>query len=283
MQRSKKKLTNSTFAALCLSLLGCNTTLQQIQSDTGNPGSGVRSQSPTTPNQESFLDPGVVNGIDVFDGKGTINWSMVESDNQTFVYTRATMGSSKKDDLFTTYWGQLANSRLLRGAYHFYHVDEDPVVQADHFLATYIYSSKDLRPMLDIEGSSFASGSDPDPSTEREALTSNLQTWLIKVFQKTGCRPIIYTGQSFANEWLVNSNEEPDPRFADYKLWIAEYFKSPSIIRSPKPTITWGDDWTLWQYADSLNVDGISEEVDTSIYRGTIQSFRNDLLCDRSQ
>ncbi len=283
MQCSRKKITNSTPALLCLSLLGCSNILQQPLLGTSEPGSEGRSATQGLPNQQPPLDPKLVYGIDVFDGKGTINWSKVERNHQQFVYARATMGSSEKDKLFITYWNQLSKSQLLRGAYHFYHAYEDPVTQASHFLATYKYSPGDLRPMLDIENSSFGSGNDPDPSSERELLKNNLQTWLFKVYQETGCRPIIYTGQSFANEWLVDANDSTDPRFADYKLWIAEYFEPPSTVKSPKPTATWGEDWTLWQYANSLTVNGISKRVDTSIYRGTLESFRSDMLCGRSQ
>ena len=74
---------------------------------------------------------------------------------------------------------------LIRGAYHFYRADEDPVMQANNFLANVKLESGDLPPILDIEKI--------PRRKSNEKLIEDLKIWCRIVEETYGEKPIIYT------------------------------------------------------------------------------------------
>ncbi|WP_313717296.1 GH25 family lysozyme, partial [Kaistella carnis] len=96
-------------------------------------------------------------GMDVshYQRKEDIVWDSLSIGNRTipikFVVLRATMGNKSTDKHFEEFWTLSKKHELIRGAYHFYRADEDPVMQANNFLANVKLESGDLPPILDIE------------------------------------------------------------------------------------------------------------------------------------
>jgi lysozyme len=76
----------------------------------------------------------MVNGMDVSDFQTNVNWQSVNEAGYSFAYCKATEGLNWTADTFAANWAGLAAAGMLRGAYHLFHFDEDPVLQADHFL-----------------------------------------------------------------------------------------------------------------------------------------------------
>ena len=96
-------------------------------------------------------------GFDIshYQKKEDIKWDSLTIANDgiklDFVVMRATMGNRKKDKHFDDFWETSKKNELIRGAYHFYRADEDPVMQANNYLESVKLESGDLRPVLDIE------------------------------------------------------------------------------------------------------------------------------------
>ena len=73
-------------------------------------------------------------GIDLSHYQETddVQWDSLSIANQSipirFVVLRATMGEKKVDRHFDHFWNQAQKHNLIRGAYHFYRADEDPVL-----------------------------------------------------------------------------------------------------------------------------------------------------------
>ena len=184
-----------------------------------------------------------------------IKWDSLSIGNRTvplkFVVLRATMGNRSKDKNFDEFWELSKKHNLIRGAYHFYRADEDPVKQANNFLESVKLEEGDLVPVLDIERIPIRNS--------RAELIENLKIWLKIVEEKYGEKPIIYT---FYHYYKDNLRGE----FDDYPLWLANYNNVPQ----PSPD----DDWKMWQFTENGIVYGINTKVDLNVFNGNLWSLK---------
>lgn len=196
-------------------------------------------------------------GIDLshYQRKEDIKWDSLSVANGAlpieFVVLRATMGNKNADKNFNHFWEISKENNLIRGAYHFYRADEDPVFQANNFLENVKLESGDLPPILDIEKI-------PRRKT-KEKLIEDLQTWCKIIEEKYGEKPIIYTYYHYYKDYLKGE-------FDDYPLWLANYNDVPQ----PSPD----DDWDFWQFTENGIVHGVNTKVDINIYNGSLWSLK---------
>lgn len=184
-----------------------------------------------------------------------IQWDSLSIANKSiplqFVVLRATMGKKSKDKNFDTFWKLAQKHELIRGAYHFYRADEDPVIQANNFLESVKLEEGDLVPILDIE-------KNPIRKSKKE-LIKNLKIWLKIVEEKYGKKPILYTYYYYYRDNLQGE-------FNDYPLWLANYNDVPQ----PEPN----NDWKIWQFTENGIVHGINSKVDINVFNGTLWSLK---------
>src|SRR5262245_764947 len=76
----------------------------------------------------------VTQGIDVSHHDGTIDWSAVKSGGIDFAIMKATESTNFVDPMFATNWAGAGQSKIVRGAYHFFRPAADAVAQADFFV-----------------------------------------------------------------------------------------------------------------------------------------------------
>jgi GH25 family lysozyme M1 (1,4-beta-N-acetylmuramidase) len=196
---------------------------------------------------------GYKEGLDVSHWQGTIDWAQVRAAGKTFVFAKATEGTSFLDDKYARNKAGAMGQGILFGAYHFARPGaNDPVKEADWFVNNMGLQHGMMIPAMDLE---VTGGLGPT------ALTTWTKAWLQRVADRTGVKPLIYTSPSF---WRSNLN---DSRwFADngYSvLWVAHWnVTSPSV-----PGSNWGGhSWTFWQYTSDGTVPGISGRVDLNRY-----------------
>lgn len=196
-------------------------------------------------------------GIDMshYQRKEDIKWDSLSFGNRTipieFVVLRATMGNKSRDKNFDDFWKLAKKHEKIRGAYHFYRADEDPVLQANNFLANVKLESGDLPPVLDIEKV-------PKMKTNKK-LISDLKVWCRIVEEAYGEKPIIYTYYHYYKDFLKGE-------FDDYPLWLANY----NDVLEPAPET----DWDFWQFTEKGIVYGINTKVDVDIYNGSLWSLK---------
>jgi lysozyme len=192
-----------------------------------------------------------LSGIDVSKWQATVNWESVQQAGIEFAFARATYGTSEVDSYFSDNWQAMKNAGVIRGAYHFFLVADDPTQQAEFFIKTVgSLGPNDLPPVIDVESTSGTSSN----------LAADVQTWLNVVEQGLGRTPIIYTAPSYWNENITGG-------FGDYPLWVAEYG-----VSSPKPVNGWSN-YTFWQYSSSGTVAGVNGAVDQDYFNGTSQDL----------
>lgn len=173
-----------------------------------------------------------------------------------FVVLRATMGNRSADKHFDEFWKLSKKHNLVRGAYHFYRADEDPVMQANNFLANVKLESGDLPPVLDIEKI-------PKRKSTKE-LVADLKIWCKIVEETYGEKPIIYTYYHYYKDFLKDE-------FNGYPIWLANYNDVPQ----PSPDA----DWKIWQFTEKGIVKGINTKVDLNVFNGNSWSL-NRLTLD---
>lgn len=197
-------------------------------------------------------------GIDIshYQKKEDIKWDSLTIANGSipikFVVLRATMGNQSSDNHFEEFWKKSKEHHLIRGAYHFYRPDEDPVLQANNFLETVKLESGDLPPVLDIEK--------VPRRKSNEQLIEDLKIWCKIVEEAYGKKPIIYTYYHYYKDFLRGE-------FDGYTLWMANY----NDVTTPSPE----DDWSFWQFTEKGIVHGINTKVDVNIYNGGMWSLES--------
>lgn len=188
-------------------------------------------------------------GFDVSQYQGDIDWLAADSIEKTFpldfVFIRATAGKDLVDRKFKQNWQRSRDTRLIRGAYHYYRPDEPSHEQAEIFIKNVMLGAGDLPPVLDIE--------QLPKHQPLDSLRKGLKRWLIAVEKHYGVQPIIYSGQKFYEDFL---KEE----FPEYEFWIANY--NFFVERMD-------DSWLCWQFSEKGSVPGITGNVDLNLFTGT--------------
>ena len=207
----------------------------------------------------------IVPGIDVSHWDAGIDWPKVRATGQRFVFAKATEGINYKDDTFKDNWSGAKAAGLLRGAYHFFRCNVDAKKQADYFIE-FVKAAKDdgeLPPVLDLE---------TNDGMTKEKIVVAAKVWLDRVEAAFGKKPIIYSGQYFLQDYLVQAGGGPPPWAKDYPLWLAQY--PNQFVEGVKPFLPRGwFSWSFWQYSDKGRINGINAAVDMNFFNGTLEEL----------
>jgi lysozyme len=209
-----------------------------------------------------------VEGVDVFDGQGRIDWVAVAAAGAQFAFIKATQGTYDTQATFAFNWSQAGRAGLLRSAYHFFDPTEDGAAQAAHFLSVVgSLSPGDLPPMVDIEcpdgdpGCLYPGASGAASAAD---ITTRMWAFLNAVEEATGQAPIVYTFTAFlAENGIQTSGLEAFP------LALSDP-SDTECIRAPDP---WAQA-TFWQYSWNGSVQGIAGPVDRDRFLGTLDALK---------
>jgi lysozyme len=192
---------------------------------------------PTPTEVENFLAKPFLNFPDISHYE-TCDFSEFEVND---MLTKATEGVSFIDSTLKFNMEGCKKKGIRFGAYHFYLVAIDPIIQARHYIDTVgLENLKSFyyEPIIDFE-------TKEDPKTKHkiqdEADLKNaipdLKKFLNYIEIETGRVPMFYSYESLI-QYL-----ELDSSFEKYRLWIARYGKEPTSF------LPWKKYWS-WQYAD---------------------------------
>ncbi len=190
-------------------------------------------------------------GIDVSHYQGDIDWESIEKQGVEFVYIKATEGSSHVDECYESNRSNAEKTGIHIGFYHFFSFESPGISQAENYIETVGNLEGNLIPAVDVEY--YGSQQHPDKASVNKELTDMLE-YLEEYY---GRKPVIYSTQSFYNEYLKNGYE-------DYPLWIRNVYLAPV------------QDWTIWQYSDRLVLDGMwgqEKYTDVNVLRGEISDL----------
>lgn len=148
---------------------------------------------------------------------------------------------------------------FLFGAYHF-GTGEDVDEQVDNFLDV-VGDTKGVLLALDFE---------PNPRGTTMSLAQAVK-WLQKVYEKTGQRPVIYSGHLIKE--ALNKTSTFNETLKEHRLWLAQYGNKAVV-----PDV-WDNYW-IWQYTgDGIGqkphqVTGFQGDADLNVFDGTEEELR---------
>ena len=207
-----------------------------------------------------------VEGIDVYDGDGAVDWNAARSAGIRFGFVKATQGTGNTQKRFATHWTDMKAAGVLRGAYHFFDPTQDGAVQAAHFLSVLGGDTGELPAVIDLEcpnGQANCLGGAGSGKAPGSVITKRLHQWLSAVEAATGKKPILYTYPSYFTDAGVDKTG-----LEAYPLWIASL---ASCAATPKP---WSAP-TFWQYTFTGHVAGVTTDVDRDRFLGSIDDLIN--------
>lgn len=187
-----------------------------------------------------------IHGIDISHYEKQVYWETVgENSKMAFVYIKATEGQNFVDNKYAENIMMAHKYGLKVGAYHFWRPKVPQQLQVDNFLACCRPQDQDLLPMMDIEVTS---------NLPRQALRDSLAKFLTIMENSIHQKPLIYTGQSYYNDYLLGM-------LHGYKVMMARY-------STKEPEVNDDLDITLWQYTEKGRINGIPTYVDKSRFLG---------------
>ena len=216
----------------------------QAASGTNQPVTDTAKAAPPKPAKPKRVpvDPDKVqfDGIDVSKHQGTIDWEELRKNQKIqFVYIKATEGSNYTDPRYRQNINNARKHGFKVGSYHFFTDLSGATSQFKNFINIAKREEQDLIPVIDVE--------------KRSKWTPQQMRDSVKVFADLledyyGCKPIIYTFETFFNRNLGKA-------FEKYPIFIAKYPKGHEV-----PNIN-GIKWILWQFSESGKFRGVKENL----------------------
>lgn len=206
-----------------------------------------------TPSEQEYP----VRGVDVSAYQGEIDWDVLAAQGISFVFIKATEGSSFVDAKFAENYAGANRTNLRVGAYHFFSYDSTGKTQAENFCKTVPKVDGMLPPVIDLE---FYGDKAKDPP-EAEAVRQQLDVLLERLEAHYGQKPVFYATEKSYRLYLAD-------HYPDYDIWIRSvYFK---------PGLSDGRTWTFWQYSDKGVLAGYNGEekyIDLNVFYGTEEAW----------
>ena len=202
----------------------------------------------------------VVQGIDVYNGTGLVNWANMKAAGIQFAFCKATEGVDFVDVRLSQNMTNANAAGVLIGPYHYGRPDSnssnplDAFNEANDFVDAiqpyYNSSGLYLKPVLDLEEILDL----PTVAQERAYLSEWVRDFSDQVESRLGVLPIIYSNGNYAQNYL-----EAD--IAEHDLWFAKPSSTNSFASATPPTATnigiW-DEWKFWQWTWTGNIGGIN-------------------------
>jgi GH25 family lysozyme M1 (1,4-beta-N-acetylmuramidase) len=217
----------------------------------------------------------MIEGIDVSEAQGVIDWLRVGRTSVAFAACKATEGNGYVDHQFAANWNGIRSAGItVRGSYHFAHPDSihqnDAAGEAEHFVRT----------VGALDGLDFLALDIEDrKSPQGRTFTDWVVAFCERVDDLTGRRCLIYTGGPFFDEHDGVPDPETVARIAKHPLWLAAYVTDPT--RYVRMTAEWGALVIHQASGDEapaslgiLHVDGIHGNVDRDRFPGTLADLQ---------
>jgi lysozyme len=193
-----------------------------------------------------------VQGIDVSQHQGAIDWRTVARTDIRFAYIKATEGGGHRDSRFDANWRGAARAGLKRGAYHYFTLCRSGREQAANFIEAVPVDPDALPPAVDLEHMGPCRRGPPvaDVAGEISRYADDIQIHY-------GARPIFYTTDRFDAAYLRG-------RFASERFWVRSLFTWPGFRRQS---------WVIWQRDNGARRPGVPAPVDVNSFRGDAAAF----------
>ncbi|MDP1025871.1 GH25 family lysozyme [Sphingomonas sp. KR1UV-12] len=185
-------------------------------------------------------------GIDLGENPGEIEWGTVRAAGADFAYLAATAGADRRVPSFEANWNALPAAGLRRGAVHLYSLCQPAVAQANTFNTTVPRIADALPPAVDIDLREDCAAR-PEPA----ALAADLRRFIALVEAHTGKPVLLRISKPVEHVFaLTAAIQRP--------VWASGNFFAPGYPARP---------WAMWRASDLRRVDGIEGPVNWNVVR----------------
>jgi GH25 family lysozyme M1 (1,4-beta-N-acetylmuramidase) len=233
-------------------------------------GNYADSTSSDSPSLTVLAGPSGTQGLDVYAGNGTINWTDVADAGYSFAYVQGTEGTSYTDSEFQADWSGMVSAGVTPGASLLLDGTLSGLDQANYFLGVVgsDYTSGDLVPAVDtsvleaqLDGERAECGTGTEgigsPCITVAQAQDVLNATVSALTSDFGVAPVIYTDSSFWSQIGDPAGYGADP------LWLSDVSATTAPSGSSLPGGDWyGNGLTLWQYSFTGTVPSASGAVD---------------------
>lgn len=185
-----------------------------------------------------------VQGIDVSEASGEVDWATVKANDVDFAYARATEGKAARDARFAQNWAGIEDAGLRRGAIHVFSLCNPADEQAGTFVATVPRDPEALPAAIDL---SFQESCPARPS--REVVLTEIRRLASVIETHSGKPTILRIAPEFEAQYLV-SGAIPRP------LWSKGFLRAPDYFGRP---------WAMWQSSTIRRIEGIERPVNWNV------------------
>lgn len=195
----------------------------------------------------TYASDTILQGIDVSEWEGTIDFESVKESGIDVVYIRAAEGGDYEDQYFVSHYKGAKAAGLKIGFYHYITATSisEAKQQAQYFYSLIKDKDMDCLPAMDYE--SFSNLSNDEINLIATAYLDTLESLI-------GISPAIYSDASnAANVWSES--------LTYYPLWVANYG-----VSEPQSIGNWSE-WVGFQYSDTGNINGITGDVDLDYFK----------------
>jgi lysozyme len=185
-----------------------------------------------------------VQGVDVGEANGAIEWKVVAGAGADFAYATATHGARHRDQRFEENWQNIAAARLRRGAVHVWSLCQPADEQANAFNTMVPRDADALPAAIDFD---YVEGCDARP--ERAVLIEDVRRAAARIEAHTGKPVLLRVSRSFEHDYELTS-ALPRP------AWVSGTFFKPDYASRA---------WRMWRASDIRRIDGIDGPVNWDV------------------
>jgi lysozyme len=185
-----------------------------------------------------------VQGVDVSDADGPIDWWAARKSGVRFVYAVATLGSGDRDQRFFETWEAAPKAGLRRGAIHVFDLCQPAMRQAGNFVSTVPRSADQLPPaiLLDLNP-------DCDVRPKRDVVLAEIDRLAHAIETHLGHTAVLKVSKPFEAEYRVSEG-------SSRPLWSRQAFFPPWYLARP---------WRMWQASGFRRIEGADRPVNWDV------------------
>lgn len=199
----------------------------------------------------------MLKGIDISKWQAGIDLSKIDTD---FVICKATEGLGYTDKNCDGFYQEAKRLGKKLGVYHFARPDlrNTATAEADWFVKETKGYHKEAILILDWESGDLGN-------------VTWAKSWLDRVYEKTGVKPVIYMSASVMSsyDWSSVAN-------ADYGLWVANYGSNNGTAQESvfdRYPLRYWSFYALWQYTSTGKLSGYSGNLDLNYFSGDKEAW----------
>ncbi|RYD54981.1 MAG: glycosyl hydrolase [Sphingomonadales bacterium] len=185
-----------------------------------------------------------VQGVDVSEVQGPIEWWTVKKSDARFAYIQATTGANHTDLRFPENWRGTFEAGIRRGALHVFSLCQLAADQAGNFVSIVPRSDDQLPAAIDLD---FHSDCAARP--ERDVVIGEVGRFVAAIETHLGEHAVLRVSKRFEAQYRIS---DAFPRL----LWSQQAFFPPHYFARP---------WTIWQATGFRRIEGISGPVNWNV------------------